>query len=84
MMDAEDYGLTSQLPRNAEWMSAAEAADYLGLSRTRVRFLIRDNRFKSACVIGSQIVISKKEVEEFKRLRRPPGRRPVGDTQKCA
>ncbi len=55
-------------------VSAHEAADMLGITRSRVGMLCRQGRFNGATKIGVAWVVPRSAVLEFKRL--PPGLKP--------
>ena len=52
--------------------SAPEAAEYLGISSTRVHQFLTDNRLRGFKV-GSRWVISLEELRRFEAIARPPG-----------
>ena len=63
---------------NCEYLTAASAANYLGLSRARVSQLIKKNRFRVKYV-GANALVPVSDVKMYKALEgtteRKPGRK---------
>ena len=60
---------------NCEYLTAADAADYLGLSRARVSQLIRKGRFR-AKYVGANALVPISDVKMYKALEGTPDRKP--------
>ena len=52
-----------------KYMTAPQAAEYLGLTRNRVGRLCIDGRFAGAVKIGRNWIIPREAVENFQRLK---------------
>ncbi len=63
---------------NKEYLTAADAAEYLGLSRARISQLMKNGRFK-ARYIGANALVTLADVKMYKALEgtatRKPGRK---------
>ena len=51
------------------YMTASQAAQYLGITRRRVVYLCNDGRFGNAGIIGDTWLIPREAVENHKRLK---------------
>jgi excisionase family DNA binding protein len=56
------------------WMTVAQAADVLGCTARHVSFLARDNKLKCSRIGSRLVVVDKKSVEEFAKIKQKTGR----------
>ena len=61
------------------YMTASQAAQYLGITRRRVVYLCNDGRFGNAGIIGDTWLIPRVAVENYTRLK--PGKKKRGESK---
>lgn len=54
--------------------STAEAAEYLGLSLSALKYHIHVAKNLTGHLVGNSLVFTQEELDEFKRNKRPQGR----------
>jgi excisionase family DNA binding protein len=59
-----------------DWLTAPEAARVLAVSRPRIHQLVKANMLDGTRIAG-RLLVQRRSVDEWARVRRPPGRPPV-------
>src|SRR5450759_5802149 len=59
-----------------DWLTAPEAARVLAVSRPRIHQLVKANVLDGTRIAG-RLLVQRRSVDEWARVRRPPGRPPV-------